>query len=243
MERERLLKAQSKNAAMGEMISMIAHQWRQPLAAISATSATIELKASFHRLTDDVAIEKAQNISRYSQQLSETIDDFRNFFKPDKERKETTYDELVTSVLSIIEVPITTQGIQLSQELKCHETFSSYPNELKQVVLNLIKNAEDVLLEKAIEAPHIKITTYKKEGQYILEVSDNGGGVEEEVIGNVFDPYFCTKGAKDGMGLGLYMSKMIIEEHCGGMLSVYNGDEGAVFKIILMQQNEEGVRS
>ena len=218
---------------MGEMLSMIAHQWRQPLAAISATSATIELKASFNRLTDDVAMEKARNISRYSQQLSETIDDFRNFFKPDKERKETTYDELVTSVLSIIEVPITTQGIQLRQELNCHETFSSYPNELKQVILNLIKNAEDALRENKIEEPYIKITTYNKENQYILELSDNAGGIEEEIIGNIFDPYFSTKRAKEGTGLGLYMSKTIIEEHCGGELSVNNGSDGAMFKIRL----------
>ena len=224
---------QSRLAQMGEMISMIAHQWRQPLAAISATSATIELKASFHRLTDDVAIEKAQTISRYSQQLSETIDDFRNFFKPNKEKAETSYDEIVRSVLGIIEVSITTKNIQLFQELNCHETFTTYPNELRQVVLNLVKNAEDAVVEKAIKKPYIKVLTYTEDDRYILEVSDNAGGIEEEIIGNVFDPYFSTKRAKEGMGLGLYMSKMIIEEHCGGELSVNNGSDGAVFKIRL----------
>ena len=159
-----------------------------------------------------------------------------------EEKKETTYDELIASVLGIMEVPITTQNIQFRKELNCHETFSSYPNELKQVVLNLIKNAEDALLEKAVEEPYIKITTYKKEDQYILEVSDNAGGVFEGIIDNIFDPYFSTKKAKEGTGLGLYMSKMIIEEHCGGTLSVVNGEDGAVFKIILVRQNEEGKR-
>ncbi|MEN8146651.1 MAG: PAS domain-containing sensor histidine kinase [Campylobacterota bacterium] len=232
-EKDKQLMRQSRLAQMGEMMSMIAHQWRQPLAAISATSATIELKASFNRLTDDVAMEKAQNISNYAQHLSATIDDFRNFFKPDKAKKEITYDELVRSVLGIIEVPITTQNIQLHLDLNCHKGFRSYPNELKQVVLNLVKNAEDALHEKAVKEPYIKITTYPKEGRHILEVSDNGEGIPEEIIESVFDPYFSTKKAKDGTGLGLYMSKMIIEEHCGGELSVYNSGDGAVFKISL----------
>ncbi|MEN8146649.1 MAG: ATP-binding protein [Campylobacterota bacterium] len=232
-EKDKKMQQQSRLAQMGEMMSMIAHQWRQPLAAISATSATIELKASFNRLTDDVAMEKAQNISNYSQHLSATIDDFRNFFKPDKEKKVMRYDELIRSVLGIIEAAVVTQNIQLIQELDCRESFSSYPNELKQVILNLVKNAEDVLLEKEIEAPYIKIKTYTEEGQYILEVSDNGEGIEEGIIEHVFDPYFSTKKAKEGTGLGLYMSKTIIEEHCGGTLSVANSDDGAVFKITL----------
>ena len=232
-EKDKQMLQQSRLVQMGEMISMIAHQWRQPLAAISATSATIELKASFHRLTDDIAMEKARNISDYSQHLSMTIDDFRNFFRPDKEKKETRYDELIRSVLGIIEVSVVTQNIKLVQELDCHETFSSYPNELKQVILNLIKNAEDVLLEKEVEAPCIKIKTYTEEGQYILEVSDNAGGIDEEIMEHVFDPYFSTKKAREGTGLGLYMSKTIIEEHCSGILSVFNAKEGAVFRITL----------
>ena len=241
--KEQQLLHQSRLAQMGEMISIIAHQWRQPHAVISATSATIELKASGNRLTDDVAMEKAQNISRYSQHLSETIDDFRSFFKPNKEKAKASYDEIISSVLGIIEVSIITKNIQLIQELNCHETFTTYPNELRQVVLNLVKNAEDALLEKEIEKPCIKVVTYTQEGRYILEVSDNAGGIEAEIMDRIFDPYFSTKKAKEGTGLGLYMSKTIIEEHCGGTLSLNNSVEGAVFKIILMQQNEEGVRS
>ncbi|MEN8146652.1 MAG: ABC transporter substrate-binding protein [Campylobacterota bacterium] len=231
--KDEILFKQSRLALMGEMLSMIAHQWRQPLAAISATSATIELKANGNRLDNETAKQKARDISKFSQHLSNTIEDFRSFFKPNREKDETTYDALVASALSIIEVSIANRNIQLLQELNCHETFSSYPNELKQVILNLIKNAEDALLEKAVEEPFVKITTYKQEEQYILEVSDNAGGIPEEIIESIFDPYFSTKKAKDGTGLGLYMSKTIIEEHCGGELHALNSSEGAVFRVIL----------
>ncbi len=230
-EKDKQLLKQSRMAQMGEMISMIAHQWRQPLAAISSTSASLELKASLNRLDNDTAQQKAQDISSFSQHLSKTIDDFRDFFKPNKKKIETTYDELIVSVLDIIGVSIENKNIKLIQELECHDSFTTYPNEIKQVILNLIKNAEDALLEKQTEDPSIRISTYKENDTYILEVSDNAGGISEEIIENIFDPYFSTKTKKDGTGLGLYMSKTIIEDHCGGEISVRNGYNGAVFKI------------
>ncbi len=140
---------------------------------------------------------------------------------------------MIKSVLSIIESSISSKNIQLLQELNCHNPFNSYPNELRQVVLNLIKNSEDILLEKEVENPCIKIKTYQKDDKHILEVSDNGGGIPEAVIDKIFDPYFSTKSEKNGTGLGLYMSKTIIEEHCGGTLGVANDSDGAVFKIML----------
>ncbi|RLA72813.1 MAG: hypothetical protein DRG24_01890 [Epsilonproteobacteria bacterium] len=233
-EKDKHLLHQSRLAQMGEMISMIAHQWRQPLSAISATSSMIELKAKLNKLENSVAEKKAKEISTYAQDLSYTIDDFRDFFQPNKEKKETTYDAVVESVLGIIKTSLINKNIQLHQELNCHSTFSTYPNELKQVVLNLIKNSEDVLLEEKTKEPYIKIVTYKGKDDYILEISDNGGGVPTEMIEKIFDPYFSTKSEKNGTGLGLYMSKMIIEEHCGGKLTVKNGREGAVFRIVLV---------
>jgi C4-dicarboxylate-specific signal transduction histidine kinase len=107
--------------------------------------------------------------------------------------------------------------------------FHTYPNEIKQVILNLLKNAEDILLEKEIENPTITINTYDN----ILIVKDNAGGVPDDIIGKIFDPYFSTKTKKDRTGLGLYMSKTIIEDHCGGSLSVSNDNNGAIFKIEL----------
>ena len=232
-QKDKQMLQQSRLAQMGEMIGMIAHQWRQPLAAISATSADINVKATLGKLEETKAIELSDKILEYSQHLSNTIDDFREFFKPNKERKETSFTELLGSVLGIVETTIQNQNVKIIQDLQCHDTFYSYPNELKQVILNLIKNAEDVLLEKEIRNAYIKIKTYKENDGMVLEVSDNGGGVPDDILDKIFDPYFSTKTAKDGTGLGLYMSKTIIETHCAGSLCASNGIDGAIFKITI----------
>ncbi len=231
--KDRQMLHQSRLAQMGEMISMIAHQWRQPLTAIAASSASFGLKARLNKLDKESALKHSKEIAKYSQHLSNTIDDFRNFFKQDKEKEATNYTYIVKSVLSIIQNSLTNKNIELVEELECHDSFISYPNELKQVVINLVKNAEDILLEKKIVDPKIMIKSYIDNGKYILEVSDNAGGIEEEIIDKIFDPYFSTKMRKDGTGLGLYMSKTIVEEHCNGKLTCFNSDEGAVFKIEL----------
>lgn len=229
---------QSRLAQMGEMISMIAHQWRQPLNAISTTSIAIGLNADLDNLDKKTTKELSKKISNYVQHLSSTIDDFRNFFKPNKIKTEANYDELIASVLNIVEDSIKDSDIRTIREQKCEETFFTYPNEIKQVILNLVKNAEDVLRDNEIKDPYIKIKTYTENDNFILEVSDNGGGISEEILPNIFDPYFSTKTKKDGTGLGLYMSKTIIEEHCGGSLIVSNDDNGAVFRILLGKNDE-----
>ncbi len=228
-EKDRHMIEQSRLAQMGEMISMIAHQWRQPLSAISASSAAITLKSRLNKLDKDIAIELSERISKSSQHLSSTIDDFREFFKSNKEKSRATYNELITSALGIIETSIENKNIKLIRNLECNYVFDTYPNEIKQVILNLIKNSEDILIEKEIKNPTIKIKTTKG----VLSVSDNGGGIPEDIIDKIFDPYFSTKLEKNGTGLGLYMSKTIIEEHCKGKLVVSNDKFGAVFKIIL----------
>ncbi len=238
MEKDKQLLQQSRFAQMGEMLSMIAHQWRQPLNAISATSISVNLKSKLGKLKPEDLVNYMENISNYSQHLSQTINDFRDFFKSNKDIKEVSFCQLIESVLGIIEISIETKGIKLIKELESKEKFNTYPNEIKQVILNLVKNAEDILLEKNIKNPFIKIKTYKIEDNHILEVGDNGGGVPEKIIDHIFDPYFSTKGDKDGTGLGLYMSKTIIEKHCGGKLSVFNDNNGAVFRIKLFNIRE-----
>jgi len=240
-EKTKQIIQQNRLALMGEMLSMIAHQWRQPLNAISSTSGSIKLKAMRGRLKDDIAIQKAQSITGYVQHLSETIDDFRDFFKPNKEQKKTSYGNIIQSILNIVEVSIKNKNIKMFLELDCNEEFVTYENEIKQVVLNLVKNAEDILVDNRITNPYIKIKTFNLEKNYILEVSDNGGGISNDIIEKIFDPYFSTKTQKDGTGLGLYMSKMIIEEHCGGKLEVFNRDGGATFKVILYEIVKEEV--
>ncbi|NPA73209.1 MAG: PAS domain S-box protein [Epsilonproteobacteria bacterium] len=230
---EELMQQQYRLAQMGEMISMIAHQWRQPLSAITAATGTLILKAKLNKLEPQTAIQLTEKIKNLSLHLSSTIDDFRNFFKPNKTKNKTTYKKLVDSVLVISENSLKTNNIKVIQSMGEVYEFYTYENELKQVLLNLIKNAEDALVEKEIKNPAIMIHCNRN----VLTIEDNAGGVPEDIMDKIFDPYFSTKTKKDGTGLGLYMSKMIIEDHCGGKLTVENSELGAVFKIILGEQD------
>ena len=235
-EKDKQIFYQSRLAQMGEMISMIAHQWRQPLNAISATSQNIQIKAEMGTITDEIILKETENINNYSEHLSQTIDDFRNFFKPQKKLTRTEYTELITSVLNITRASLKGANISIIKDLHCTDIFETHTNELKQVILNLLQNAKDILIENKVENAFIKLKTYNKDDHYILELSDNGGGVPLEIQSHIFDPYFSTKSEKNGTGLGLYMSKTIIEKHCGGQLTTYNNDYGAVFKISLKEK-------
>ncbi len=224
---------QSRLAQMGEMISMIAHQWRQPLAAISSAAIGLKLKTTLKKADDNLILEICEKIIYSSSHLSKTIDDFRDFYKSNKEKKDTTFSEIVDGVLSIVQASIKNKNISIDVELNFNDSIRSYPNEIKQVLMNLIKNAEDALSEVNVENPNILIRTYAKNEKAILEVCDNAGGIDKKIMEQIFDPYFSTKKAKDGTGLGLYMSKTIIEEHCNGKIYAYNDEFGAIFKIEL----------
>ena len=234
-EKDKQMLEQSRLAQMGEMISMIAHQWRQPLSAISSTTNTLMLKNARGNYEQELFDDRLQKISEYSQHLSMTIDDFRNFFKKNKNKEETTFKALIDEVLRIIQVSLENKNIEIDIDFQCNSKMKVYTNEFKQVVLNLIKNAEDALLENKISNPTIKLRTYSEGLHTIFSIEDNAGGIDESIIDKVFDPYFSTKLEKDGTGLGLYMSKTIVEEHFGGKMTVSNGDEGALFKIILQR--------
>ena len=237
---EQMMMQQTHLAQMGEMISMIAHQWRQPLAAISATTNVLILKNSSKKYDADFFDNRLHKISSYSQHLSTTIEDFRGFFKKNKEKEETTFEAVIEDVLNIIQISLDNKNIKVVVDFKYNNRVKIYANELKQVILNLMKNAEDALLEAKPKDPVIRISTYTDENNShnpVLRVEDNGGGIDEEIITKIYDPYFSTKGAKDGTGLGLYMSKIIVEEHCGGTLSVKNNKNGAVFTIAMKNKD------
>lgn len=233
VKKDKLLIIQSRHAAMGEMISMIAHQWRQPLSVISATVMNIQAKIGLEQLKleeDDknYLLDHMNNIHRYIQNLSTTIDDFRNFYKPNKKSETIKLEEICLKSLSIIKTSLTNHNIGIIEDYCCEDKLDVYTNEMIQVVLNILKNAEDNFLEKDIKKPWIKISTNNK----VLSICDNGGGIPEDIIDKIFDPYFSTKNDKNGTGLGLYMSKTIIEEHHKAKLKVENTEEGACFKIL-----------
>ncbi len=224
---------QSRLAQMGEMISMIAHQWRQPLSAISSTAASLKLKVGLDRYDKVYFDENIEKISQFSQHLSNTIDDFRHFFKSNKNEEEFFMCEVAKGSLSIIGTSLRNKNIHVITDYSSAHTVLSYFNELKQVCLNLLKNAEDVLLLQEVEKPTIRIRTYNDATHVYLEVADNAGGIDASIVDKIFDPYFTTKERYDGTGLGLYMSKTIIEEHCSGRLYVENGEKGAIFTVVL----------
>ncbi len=250
-QKEKLLQQQSRLAQMGEMISMIAHQWRQPLGAISTTTIGIETKLILKKfdLSNEDDRDKFQNflsiklkdINGFVQSLSTTIDDFRNFFKPEKDKEIVSLVEPINRALKIVETSMSSKGINISCNFNNDEKLLIYQNEVMQVILNILKNSEDNFIEKKIINPQIKITTLKSNNNYIIDIYDNGGGIAEDILPKIFDPYFSTKDEKNGTGLGLYMSKIIIEEHNSGKLIVENIDDGICFKIILGFVNDKNI--
>ncbi|MDX9743607.1 MAG: PAS domain-containing sensor histidine kinase [Arcobacteraceae bacterium] len=245
-QKDDMLKQQSGLAQMGEMISMIAHQWRQPLASIASIAVTIKIKIALSKfdvshpegISDfmNYINEEIGDIENLVQMLTTTIDDFRNFYKPDKEVSSITIDLPIKKVLSILKPQIEQENIEITLEYLSQKEHNIYENEMLQVFLNIIKNSLDNFKEKNIENPKIHIKTEDIFGKVIVSICDNGGGISEDIIDFIFDPYFSTKDNKNGTGLGLYMSKTIIEQHHKGKLSVQNKSDGVCFHIILDKQ-------
>jgi C4-dicarboxylate-specific signal transduction histidine kinase len=237
IEHERLLVQQSKMAAMGDMMGAIAHQWRQPLNALAITIQDIGLANDYNELTDDYiksSILRCMNSIRF---MSKTIDDFRDFFKPNKEMVNFEIKTVIDSTLSIVSAQLKSAGVKLEVSGDDFTTFG-YPSEMSQVILNLISNAKDAVLDTKQRNGDeyegcIWINTRKNGNEGTVAVSDNGGGVPVHVIERVYEPYFTTKEQGKGTGIGLYMSKTIIDNHMNGRIEVVNNDIGAVFSIIL----------
>ena len=224
---------QARLAQMGEMISMIAHQWRQPLASVSAIASTLRVDVMMDNYKQEFFEERLESISDLSQHLSSTIDDFREFFKPHKEKRTESLQTIIQECFNIITTTLNKTNIKVIPHCEVTPPITSYINEIKQVVLNILKNAEDALMEFNRDDKYIEIRCYGDEMDCYITIEDNAGGIPDAIIEKIFDPYFSTKKQKDGTGLGLYMSKTIIEEHCGGTLRVENGEFGACFTIVL----------
>ncbi len=232
-KQELVLFQQAKQASLGEMIAMIAHQWRQPLASIAATIGSLQMKQAMQKYDKEFYDEQLEKTSGLVQHLSQTIEDFRGFYKESKQTEKVNIDDVVTSSLEIMKPVLINKGISVDTRFATTDDITTHPNELKQVLINIFKNAEDALLERDIKDAMIKITTEQDEKGVSVIIQDNAGGIPEDVKDKIFDPYFTTKGDLHGTGLGLYMSHDIVKNHLKGDISVENIEGGACFTIIV----------
>ncbi len=216
-QKELILSQQSKMASMGEMLGNIAHQWRQPLSVISTAASGIQIQKEYGMLRDEDLDESIDGILRNTKYLSQTIDDFRNFFKENKEKESFDLKTLVEQSLDIFGSSFSTNSITIVQNIEDIK-LKSFPNELKQVLINLFKNAKDIIGKSGI----IIITATQNKNIVTINVQDSGGGVPHEVMPRIFEPYFTTKHQSVGTGLGLFMSFEIINKNLSGSLVVKN---------------------
>lgn len=225
---------QNRLAQMGEMIAMIAHQWRQPLTVISSISGVMQLKIKNDKYDSVNFQDKLQKIDNQTHYLSDTIEDFRNFFRPDKKKNYIRSVDLINDTLKIIEPMLKKFNIKINNNFNCEKELYIFSNEVMQVLLNILKNAQDAFIENGVKNPEININaSCCNDTKCTIYIEDNAGGIPPEIIENIFDPYFSTKSDKNGTGLGLYMSKMIIEDHCEGSLSVSSKNGKTKFEIII----------
>lgn len=230
-EKETLLLEQSRMAAMGEMISMIAHQWKQPLSSIAAAASTLKLKINMNKYDANSFENKITDIDKYINYMSNTIDDFRNFFKSDKKKELVNLNYIVDISLEMIKKPFENNNIKISNSAEKLHSIYIYKNELLQVILNILNNSKDAFKEHKIENALVEINYKDFDNYQLLSIQDNAGGIPIDIINKIFDPYFSTKDKKNGTGLGLYMCKIIIEKHCNGTIKAINKNNGVCFEI------------
>lgn len=230
-EKEQLLLLQSRQAAMGEMINNIAHQWRQPLNALALVIQTFSMDHELGKVTGESASALERNAMDIINHMSQTIDDFRNYFKPDKSKVSFHVTRAVSRTVSLVRDSFKSQKIAIEVNAADEPLINGYPSEFCQVLLNILTNARDALQERRVCNPRITIDIRTEAGRTVVTIKDNAGGIPERLIDRIFDPYFTTKEPDKGTGVGLFMSKGIIEKSMGGRISARNIADGAEFRI------------
>ncbi|PLY05279.1 MAG: sensor histidine kinase [Arcobacter sp.] len=240
-KQEEILIQQSKLASMGEMIGNIAHQWRQPLNALSLLIQNIQLLYQLGQLDDEYMEKSVKKAKLLTTKMSRTIDDFRNFFMPNKTKKIFSLNNSIRESINIMDSMLKHHQIKITINFEKEKISSEgYPNEFSQALLNILNNSKDAIIQENIKNPEILIHLYEKDSFAIIEISDNAKGIPKDILDKVFEPYFTTKHQSQGTGIGLYMTKTIIENNMQGNLSVYNSKDGAVFTIKMpLVKNEE----
>ncbi len=227
-QKDQALIQQNRLAAMGEMINNIAHQWRQPLNIIGLIAQGLPEYKDLSQAELDHEVEKIMGVIM---QMSQTIDDFRCFFRQDKEKIRFTANQAVAKAVEFISPSLNDKGISISIIEQSEVSVFGYSNEYSQVLLNILGNAKDVLGERNKAEPRIEISISRADDRSVVTITDNGGGISPDVMPRIFDPYFTTKENMQGTGIGLYMSKIIIEQNMWGSLSAENFEDGVAFRI------------
>jgi signal transduction histidine kinase len=232
-QKDKMLTLQSKQAVMGEMISMIAHQWRQPLSTVTLSISNLQVKKLLGEEINPAEVDKAlENISDTVVYLSQTIDDFQTYFRPDKELNNIDINELIQKAIAFVEPRLKKTDIEIQFFSQQPIEVMTYTNELIQVLLNIINNAVDELISRDIKHPQVIINIFNREEAVAISIADNAGGIDEEHLDSIFEPYFSTKG-KNGTGLGLYMSQMIMQKQFHTEIEVKSTNYGSIFTIIV----------
>jgi len=230
-KKDELMITQSRQAAMGDMLAMIAHQWRQPLSVISMVANNIQADIELEGKVDMKSLkELISTLNEQTQYLSHTIDDFRNFFKPDKSRELIKVDVILEKVTHLIEKSLQNNAITLTLPNKSEIELYIYQNQLLQVLINILNNAKDAIKENRSEGGQITINIQRKKKEIFINICDNGGGIKPEILKKLGEPYVTSK-SKNGTGLGVYMSKIIVEKHLRGELSWESNNKGSCFTI------------
>lgn len=230
-EKDFMLIQQSRQAEMGEMLNIIAHQWRQPLNTVGLYAQLLMESSRHGGLDGDYLDETVKNILNLLKHMSQTIDDFRNFLRPGREKKSFSIMATIAGMYALIADSFKAHGIQVVIEGDDQLAVTGYPNEYAQVVMNILNNARDALAERHTDEPRIGIRVGLEGDRSVVTISDNAGGIEEELLDRIFEPYFTTRDGSSGTGLGLYMARAIIVKNMHGCLSVRNTGDGAEFRI------------
>jgi signal transduction histidine kinase len=230
-EKDRILNIQGRQAVMGELISNIAHQWRQPLNMLGLLAQELYMTYQKEGFTKELFESNVKRTMEIIQHMSRTIEDFRNFSTPDRKKTDFKVLEVIAKTLSLLEGSLEAHLIRTEVEQEVDPAISGYPNDYSQVLLNILINARDAFVARKVDSPSIVIRVFSENGRTVVTITDNAGGIAPEIIDRVFEPYFTTKGPEQGTGIGLFMSKTIIEKNMNGLLSVRNTGSGAQFRI------------
>ncbi len=244
LDQERIMAAHARLAAMGEMVGAIAHQWRQPLAALGMMVQRHHASGSLQGVTPETLHDFKIGAMGQIRHMSDTIEEFRGFFRPEKERVSFSPLICINEAVQLFEPQFTSNGIALSvySDNSCQGMVSGFPNEFKHVILNLVNNARDAIgeLRASSGGPDEGLITVEVSStpkSMIMEIGDNGAGVPPELVTTLFDPYVTTKAASGGSGIGLYLARMIIGESLGGSITLTPVPGGARFRIELPLEN------